>query len=130
MTQKQRRAPLVLHVEDHAPAQHLRSELLRRAGCQVSDVSTVQDALAAAAKQRPDVVLCDVKLPDGNGFQICREMRTLQPGVPVILISAVYREDFEKQSGIFGGACDYLVEPVTPKELVAAVRRQIAFWPE
>ena len=125
MTNKQRRVPLVLHVEDHQPAQHLRSELLRRAGCQVSDVSTVHEAIAAAAKQRPDVVLCDVKLPDGNGFQICREMRTLQPGVPVILISAVYREDAAKQSGIFGGACDYLVEPVTPAELVAAVKRQI-----
>jgi DNA-binding response OmpR family regulator len=88
-------------------------------------VSNVRDAIASAGANRPDVILCDVKLPDGNGFQICREMRTLQPGVPVILISAVYRDEFAKQAAVFGGACEYLVEPVAPEEMVAAVMRQV-----
>jgi CheY-like chemotaxis protein len=126
MTQKRRRAPSVLHVEDHAPTQHLRSEILRRAGCHVSDASTVAEATTAAAAKRPDVILCDVKLPDGNGFQICREMRTLQPGVPVVLISAVYRDEFAKQAAVFGGASEYLVEPVSPEDLVAAIMRQVS----
>ena len=53
----------------------------------------------------------------GTGFQICREMRTLQPGLPIILISAVYRDEFAKQAAVFGGACEYLVEPVSPADL-------------
>jgi two-component system, OmpR family, response regulator len=124
MTQKRARQLSVLHVEDDEPTQHLRSEVLRRAGCLVSNVSTVRDATAAAVAKRPDVILCDVMLPDGNGFQMCREMRTLRPGVPIILISAVYRDEFAKQAAVFGGACEYLVEPVSPEDLVAAVRRQ------
>ena len=125
MPQKRNRTLSVLHIEDHEPTQHLRSEILRRAGCEVSNVSNVRDAIASAGANRPDVILCDVKLPDGNGFQICREMRTLQPGVPVILISAVYRDEFAKQAAVFGGACEYLVEPVAPEEMVAAVMRQV-----
>lgn len=125
MAPKRNRTPSVLHIEDHEPTQHLRAEILRRAGCHVSNVSNVRDAIASAGTKRPDVVLCDVKLPDGNGFQICREMRTLQPGVPVILISAVYRDEFAKQAAVFGGACEYLVEPVTPEDMVAAVLRQV-----
>ena len=43
----------------------------------------------------------------------------------IILISAVYRDEFAKQAAVFGGACEYLVEPVSPTDLVAAVMRQI-----
>ena len=126
MPNKRTRQPSVLQVEDHEPTQHLRSEILRRAGCDVSNVSTVRDATAAAKLKRPDVILCDVKLPDGNGFQMCREMRTIRPGLPIILISAVYRDEFAKQAAVFGGACEYLVEPVSPADLIAAVMRQVA----
>ena len=88
MPNKRPRQPSVLQVEDDEPTRHLRSEILRRAGCRVESVSTVREATAAATTKRPDVILCDVKLPDGNGFQICREMRMLQPGLPIILISS------------------------------------------
>ena len=107
------------------PLQHWRSEVLQRAGFRVFNVGTVQEALAEAAKRHHDVMLCDVKLPDGSGFQVCREVRALQPHIPVILISAVYRDDVAKQSAVFGGASDYLVEPLTPAELVAAIKRQL-----
>ena len=83
MPNKRPRQPSVLQVEDDEPTQHLRSEILRRAGCRVESVSTVREATAVATTKRPDVILCDVKLPDGNGFQICREMRMLQPGLPI-----------------------------------------------
>jgi CheY-like chemotaxis protein len=125
MPHKRTRPLSVLHVEDHEPTQHLRAEILRRAGCEVSNVSTVRDAAAAVKSKRPDVILCDVKLPDGNGFQVCREMRTLCPGLPIILISAVYRDEFAKQAAVFGGACEYLVEPVSSEDLAAAVKRQV-----
>ena len=125
MTQRHARILTVLHVEDHTPAQHLRSEILRRAGYHVLNVSTVREALAAVAKKRPDVVLCDVKLPDGTGFQVCRELRTLQPGVPIILVSAVHRDEFAKDSAIYVGASEYLVEPIAPQDLIAAIARQI-----
>lgn len=123
---RQPRATVVLHVEDDLPTQHLRSEILRRAGCEVTSATTVAEAVGAVRRTRPDVILCDVKLPDGTGFQICREMRTLLPGVPVILISAVYRDEFARQAAAFGGASEYLTEPVTPEELVRSVKRHLA----
>ena len=86
-----KRRPVVLHVEDDTPTQHRRSDILRDAGWFVSRVRTVQEALNAVSKKRPDVILCDVKLPDGTGFQICREMLNARPPVPVILISDLYR---------------------------------------
>ena len=114
---------LVLQVEDNASTQHLRTETLTRAGYQVVNASTVRDALASVAKRRPDVILCDVKLPDGSGFEVCREIRAREPGLPVILVSAVYRDEHDEQSAVFGGAAEYLVEPVTPADLFAAIKR-------
>jgi DNA-binding response OmpR family regulator len=125
MTTKRTQPPLVLHIEDDAPMQHLRGEILKRGGYRVANVSTVREAMAAAALEPPDVVLCDVKLPDGTGFQICREMRLLQPDVPVILISAAYREELSKATGVFTGAAEYLIEPVAPAQLVEAIKRHI-----
>ena len=86
----------------------------------------MREALTAVSKKRPDVILCDVKLPDGTGFQICREMLNSQRPVPVILISDLYRDESAHQSGVFVGASEYLMEPVSPEELVAAVTRQMS----
>jgi DNA-binding response OmpR family regulator len=116
--------PSILQVEDDEATSYLRAQVLRRAGCRVANVHTVRDALAAAGKAVPDVILCDVKLPDGSGFHVCREMHARHPGVPVILVSAIFRDDFAKRAGVFGGAAEYLVEPLTAADLVAAVRRQ------
>ena len=114
----------VLQVEDSSPTQHLRTRILARAGYHVVNVETVRDAITSAVTTRPDVILCDVKLPDGSGFEVCREMRARYPGLPVILVSAVYRDEYAKQSGVFGGASEYLVEPVAAAELIAAIKRQ------
>jgi DNA-binding response OmpR family regulator len=114
----------ILQVEDNDATAHLRTKILERAGYRVVTVRNVRDAVAAAGADRPDVLLCDLKLPDGSGFQVCREMRNLYPALPVILVSAVYRDEISKQTAIFGGAVEYLVEPVPPAELVAAVKRQ------
>ena len=118
-----KRKVLVLQVEDNSPIQHLRAQILTRAGYRVVSVETVRDALMSVAKACPDAILCDVKLPDGSGFEVCREMRTRQPGLPVILVSAVYGSDYDRDSAVFGGASEYLVEPLTPAELIAAIKR-------
>jgi DNA-binding response OmpR family regulator len=114
----------VLQVEDNSPTQHLRARILARAGYHVVNVATVRDAITSVAATQPDVILCDVKLPDGSGFEVCREMRARHPGLPVILVSAVYRDEYAKQSGVFGGASEYLVEPLAPAELIGAIKRQ------
>ena len=121
---KNARKVSVLQVEDDSSTRHLRARILTRAGYRVTTVGSVREALTSVAKARPDVILCDVKLPDGSGFEVCREMRTLHPGLPVILVSAVYRDDSATQSGVFGGASEYLVEPLTPEQLIAAIKRQ------
>jgi DNA-binding response OmpR family regulator len=125
VTPKPTRPRSVLHVEDYEPARALRAEILKKAGFRVISVGTARDALAAVAKERPDVVLCDVKLPDGTGFHVCREIHTRHPDLPVVLVSAIYRDEFTKGSAAYIGASDYLVEPISATELVAAITRQI-----
>ncbi len=120
------RAHSVLHVDDHAGAQHVRTTILRRAGFEVISASSVEEALRIADTSHASVVLSDVKLPDGSGFQVCREWRLRHPDVPVILISAVYRDEFAKDTGVYCGAAEYLIEPVSAEDLIAAVRRQLS----
>ena len=115
----------VLQVEDHLPTQYLREGILKRAGYHVVSVSTVRDALKSLADVRPDVVLCDVKLPDGSGYQVCRDLRAEHPTLRIILVSAIYRDEAARQSAIYGGAWEYLVEPLKPGDLIAAIKRQI-----
>ena len=125
MTRKRSRARSVLQVEDFGPTQWLRTQILQNAGYRVVNVTTVREALAAMETEPPDVVLCDVNLPDGTGFQVCREVQALQPGLPVIMISAIYRDEALKGSAVYNGASEYLVEPISAQDLVSAVTRQI-----
>jgi DNA-binding response OmpR family regulator len=69
------------------------------------------------------LVLLDVGLPDGDGFDVCHEIKSSHPGLPVVLISSVYRSAHARRHGISAGADAYLVEPMSPERLVDTVRR-------
>ena len=107
---------------DEAEPQILRalSTSLRAAGYEVETAATAEAALAQAAMRPPDVLIIDLVLPDGNGTEVCREIRTWSTA-PVIVLSAVGDEQ-EKVAALDAGADDYVTKPVGLDELLARLR--------
>jgi two-component system, OmpR family, response regulator RegX3 len=102
--------------DDDAIAEPL-AEGLRREGFDVSRVATGADALAAP---EPDLVLLDLRLPDIDGFTVCKELRT-RSDVPIIVVSA-RGEEVDRVVGLELGADDYVVKPFGLRELIARIR--------
>ena len=116
--------PTVLHVEDRDGNRHLRRRLLEPAGFRVIEAGTMRDAYAAVVEEHPDVVLTDIVLPDGSGFDLTQQIRAnpLTENVRVVQISASFTEPAYRVRGLDSGADAYLIEPVDPAELVAVIR--------
>jgi DNA-binding response OmpR family regulator len=107
----------VLVVEDDKAIAEPLAVGLRREGFDVSCVSTGAAALAAPPA---DLVLLDLGLPDGHGFEVCRQMRA-RSSVPIIILTA--RDDeIDRVAGLELGADDYVVKPFGFRELVARIR--------
>jgi DNA-binding NarL/FixJ family response regulator len=100
------------------------SGLLERAGFESEQASSCQEALDSARQSRPQLVLLDVSLPDGSGFEICRELRDLYgEALPIIFLSGERTQPFDRAAGLLLGGDDYVVKPFDPDELLARIRR-------
>jgi DNA-binding response OmpR family regulator len=122
-------AARVLLVDDHAEVRRAYAEVLERDGYAVVTAGSGAEALKAAARQRPDLVLSDVNMPRKDGLALLERLRAeaATTGVPVILMSGVRVDPEDQASGLRSGADDYLTKPVTPallKAKVAAVLRR------
>ena len=114
----------VLVVDDDEPFCTFLISVLERAGYAARGVGTAEDALAAVAEQRPDVVLADVQLPGISGYELCRQLKDAYgDGLPFVIVSGARTEPFDRAAGILLGADDYVVKPVDPGEIVARVWR-------
>ena len=107
----------VLLVEDDDSIAEPLAEGLRREGFDVVRVATGAEALAAA---EPDIVLLDLRLPDLDGFEVCRELRA-RSDVPIIVVTA-RGEEIDRVVGLELGADDYVVKPFGLRELIARIR--------
>jgi two-component system, OmpR family, response regulator len=115
-------AARVLVVDDEATIRGLLSGSLRFAGYEVATAASGAEALRAAASSRPDLVLLDVMMPDGDGFDVVRRMRAAGgPEVPVIFVTA-RAEIFDRLTGFEIGADDYVTKPFSLDEVLARVR--------
>ena len=106
----------VLLVEDQEEIAEPLATGLRREGFDVTWVATAAAALAAAEHE---LVLLDLRLPDRDGYEVCRELRA-RSGVPIIVISA-RGEEVDRIVGLELGADDYLVKPFGFRELIARI---------
>jgi len=115
----------ILIAEDHEPAMFLRSRLLSSAGFAITETQSASATLDAVfnTPSPPALVLLDVGLPDGNGFDVCERIKASKPEIPVVLISAVYRTSQSRRDGLTAGADAYLVDPIPPERLIDTVRR-------
>jgi two-component system catabolic regulation response regulator CreB len=116
----------VLVVDDEPAIVQVISERLVREGFQVRAAATGAQALAAVAAEAPDLLILDLMLPDLDGFELLRQLRTgahapAAPDLPVIVLTA-RDDDVDVIVGLELGADDYVVKPFNPRELAARVR--------
>ena len=118
------RAGAVLIVDEDHDARTRVGRALLRAGFQVRDCAEGEEALAAAAFERPAAVVLEVDLPDVDGFEVCRELRDrFGDDLPVVLVSGRRVTTHDRIAGLLIGADDYLVKPVNADELLVRLRR-------
>ena len=112
----------LLIVDDHEVVrQGLVALLDRRAGFEVvAQAGTVHEAIAEAARFEPDVVIMDVRLPDGTGIEACREIRAARPETRVVMLTS-YPDEEAVLSAIIAGASGYLLKQVRGRDLVSAI---------
>ena len=114
----------VLIVEDEKNIVDIIRFNLQREGYAVSEAYDGEAGLAAARREKPDLILLDVMMPRMTGFDVCRALRDEGDNVPVIILTA--REDEEdKILGLEIGADDYITKPFSMRELMARVKANI-----
>ncbi len=110
----------ILLVEDEESITTPLAEALEREGFATEIARTAAEALELGRRVRPDLVLLDLMLPDGSGFDVCRELRAASP-VPIIILSA-RGEEADRVVGLELGADDYVVKPFSAREVIARIR--------
>ena len=110
----------VLIVDDEPNIRDLLSTSLRFAGFSVHAVANGADAVHAAEKGAPDIILLDVMLPDMNGFSVTKKIRSMGINAPVLFLTA--RDETEdKITGLTVGGDDYMTKPFSLDEIVARI---------
>ena len=116
----------ILVVEDDGDLCTLLDYNLSRSGYRVELLHRLEGGLERAQKLRPDLIILDVMLPDGDGFDFCRKLRA-EPaiaGVPILFLTA-RGEEVDRVLGLEIGGDDYITKPFSPRELMARVKAHL-----
>lgn len=111
----------ILVVDDDPEIRRLLSRFLAEQGFRVAAAGSRADFDERMAEGQFDLVILDVMLPDGSGLDICRGLRSRNPGICIILVTAL-KEEVDRIVGLELGADDYIGKPFSPRELVARIR--------
>jgi phosphate regulon transcriptional regulator PhoB len=116
-------APEVLIVEDETDIRRLVDFHLTRDGFRCRSVASGAEALAEVRRASPDLVVLDLMLPEMDGLEVCRRIRSdpRSATIPIIMLTA-RADEVDRVVGLELGADDYISKPFSPKELVARVR--------
>ena len=114
----------ILNVDDNDGARYAKSRVLKRAGFEVIEAADGEDALRLAISESPSLILLDTQLPDLDGFEVCRQLKSdpLTKTILILQTSASYLVVADKIKALDGGADNYLFEPIEPEELISNVR--------
>ena len=113
-------APIALVLEDEREIRHFVRTSLQAEGWQVFEAGTIKQGLIEAGTRRPDLIIADLGLPDGDGVDFIREVRNWL-GVPIIVLSARTQES-DKVKALDAGADDFITKPFGTAELLARTR--------
>jgi len=110
----------ILIVDDEPELRSMLRQYLTREGFEVAEAISGNEALDKVSSAPPDLVLLDVGLPDIDGFEVLRKLRS-SSDIPVIMLTA-RDEEIDRVVGLSVGADDYVVKPFSPRELVARIQ--------
>jgi len=121
-------SPKILVVDDQPVNVQLLQRKLEREGIQVTVAYTGSEALESVAKDKPDLILLDVMMPDMDGMEVCQRLQELEEtrSIPVIFITARSSKE-SKWEGLAVGAVDYITKPIDLDETLARVQTQLRF---
>lgn len=121
MSRKQSGAILI--VEDEADIRDLVRHHVEREGFRALVAADADEAIEIARRERPVLVVLDLMLPGGDGYDVCRALRAepRAPGIPIIMLTARASE-VDRVLGLELGADDYVTKPFSPRELMARIR--------
>ena len=112
----------ILAVDDDVGLLQLINEMLARQGYEVLLAENGQQAIEVATRERPDLMLLDVMMPDMDGFEVCRELRANPDTEGILIIFVTAKSKLEdKEDGFGAGGDDYLTKPFSMRELVLRV---------
>ncbi|MGB0560204.1 MAG: response regulator transcription factor RpaB [Spirulinaceae cyanobacterium] len=109
----------ILVVDDEPAVRRILTTRLSMAGYTITTAADGEEAIEKFTLESPDLVILDVMLPKGDGYQICEQLRTTSD-VPIIMLTALSNVA-DRIAGLQMGADDYLVKPFSPKELEARI---------
>jgi CheY-like chemotaxis protein len=120
-------AEKILIVDDDLDTLRLVGLMLQHQGYQIIAASSGIQAIALSQAERPDMVLLDIMMPDMDGYEVARKLRSdpLTSPIPIIMFTAKTQVD-DKVEGFEAGADDYLTKPTQPRELFAHVKAVLA----
>jgi len=117
----------ILLVEDNTKIQHADKNMLREQGYDICLAMTIAEARAAVVDFRPDIIVLDIMLPDGNGMDFLTELRTSEPDMPVLFLTAMGATE-DIIAGLNAGGDDYMTKPydynVFMSRIKAILRRE------
>lgn len=117
----------ILIAEDERDIRDLITFTLKFSGYEVVQAIDGADAVAKAAKEVPDLILMDVRMPRMTGYEACRHLKAnpVTANIPVVFLSAKGQEA-EVRTGLDVGATEYILKPFAPDQLAARVREVLA----
>jgi two-component system cell cycle response regulator DivK len=117
----------ILVVEDQPDNRQIIRDMLADSGYEISEAENGEAALAAIAKQRPDLILMDIQLPVMDGYTATRRIKS-DPGLQSIPIIAVtsYALSGEEKKAREAGCDDYVPKPYSPRQLLAKIRQYLS----
>src|SRR3954465_10270654 len=115
----------VLITEDHAATRRVLEKMFTRRGYEILVAANGEEALAIADTSRIDIMICDIGMPDMDGWTLLRRMRKTRPTLPAIAVTGYGREE-EVEMSSRAGFDEHLSKPVTMEEIDAAIDRVMA----
>ncbi len=113
--------PCLLVVDDDLGIRELLTDYLGEQGFSVDSAEDGKAMDVCLQQRQPDLLILDLMLPGEDGLSLIRRLRSVQPGLPIIMVSA-RGEDIDRIVGLEVGADDYLAKPFNPRELLARIR--------
>ena len=111
----------LLVVEDEISISTLLQFNLEQAGFQVVTAMDGKNGLEKAESEIPDLIILDLMLPEMDGLEVCKELRSKKLNIPILMLTAK-DDEFDKVLGLELGADDYMTKPFSPREVVARVK--------